>query len=176
MSFGDSTGTWIRRPNGQVWLVFWNLIAFLRSMGTTDKKRAALFRGRLGQAISAPKRVGGAKGRGKVVWATGDAVLSRIGAGNRATRAYILEETNDFLSEITHGRRRIAIGDAEKLAATNIGIAWRSADALLLLGAADRNFLAWTKNGYAKNGAALILNQETSRLIAKGGRVLKECM
>ena len=102
------------------------------------------------------------------VWATGDAGLSRIGAINWEKKEYILEDTDEFINEITPSHRIIAIGDDEQLAAaTSIGISWSNADTLLLLGPGNRNVLAWTKKGYAKKGAALILNQEPSRWIAK---------
>ena len=116
-----------------------------------------------------PKRVGLAKGTGKVAWDTGGAVLGRIGAINWATKEYILEETAEFLSEVTSSHRRVAIGDAEQLAATSIILARSVPKILLLLGTDNRNVLAWTRKGYAKKGAALVLNQETARWVERTG-------
>lgn len=65
MSFGDSTGTWIRCSNDQVWLVFWNLISFIRSMGERGADWASLFSGRLDQVIPVPK-----KSRWEEKWST----------------------------------------------------------------------------------------------------------
>ena len=104
-----------------------------------------------------------------MIWATGDAALSRIGAINWETRQYMVEETADFLPQITPVHRRTVIGDAEQLAATSIVIAWSQPTHLLILGTDNRNVLAWTRKGYAKKGAALVLNQETSKRIARTG-------
>ena len=100
------------------------------------------------------------------VWATGDAVLERIGSINWETKEYILEGADEFLTEISPARRRITIGDAEQLAETSIVLAWSSASTLLLLGTDNRNVMAWTREGYAENGSALALNQETSKWIS----------
>ena len=110
----------------------------------------ALFRWALGQITPVPKRVGRPKGKGKTVWATGDAVLEGLGAINWETREYIWEETDGLLREVATVRRRTVIGDAEHLAATSIVLAWSRADTLLLLGTDNRNVLACTRKGYSK--------------------------
>ena len=166
MSFGDETNTWIRRSNDHVWIAWWNLIAFVRALGGDGESLDSLFCGKLEQIIPLPKRVGRKQGSGNTVWATGDAVKERIGAINWEKREYIVEDTDQFLPEIAPEYRRVTIGDAEQLAATSIVLAWCAEDHLLLLGTDNRNVLAWTKKGYAKKGAALVLNQETSKWIA----------
>ena len=167
LSFVDTTNTWVRCTNDQVRIAFWNLIAFIRSISEDDEQRNQLFSGSLEQNIPLPKRVGRKKGSGKVVWATGDAVISRIGAINWEKKEYIVEETIDFLPQVTPGHRRTTIGDSEQLAATSIVLAWSHPSLLLILGTDNRNVLAWTRKGYAKKGAALVLNQETSKWIDK---------
>ena len=77
-----------------------------------------------------------------------------------------MEYTEEFLPEITAPHRRTVIGDSEQLAATSIVLLWSNPGELLILGTDNRNVLAWTRKGYAKQGPALILNQETSRWIA----------
>ena len=59
LPFADSTNTWVRCRNDQIWIAFWNLMAFVRSMGEEDDNWEQLFNGRLDQNIPAPKRVGG---------------------------------------------------------------------------------------------------------------------
>ena len=89
MSSADSTGTWIRRNNDQLWQPFWNLISLARAMGEDGDMWGTLFRGALGQITPVPKRVGKTTGVGETVWDTGDASLGRIGAINWGTREYI---------------------------------------------------------------------------------------
>ena len=122
--------------------------------------------GTSGKIIPAPNRVGIKKSRWEPVWATGDAVLGRIGAVNWETREYISEETAEFLDEIAPLRRRIFICDAEQLAATSIALVWSHSPTLLLLGNDNRHFLAWPRKGRTDKGASLTPNQETSKLIA----------
>ena len=168
LSYADSTDTWIRCGNDQVWLTFWNLIAMVRQFGEDEETWPNLFSGELGEIVSVPKRVGRPLGKGHVMWDTGDAVLGIVAAINCATREreYILAETQHYLDEINPPHRRIAIGDAEQLAATCIVIAWSHPTVLLLLGTDNQNVLSWAKRGYSKKGAALVLIQETARWVA----------
>ena len=115
LSFVDSTNAWIRCANDQVWIAFWNLIALIRSIGEDDEQWDLLFIGRLEQNIPLPKRVGRKKGSGKVIWATGDAVISRIGAINWERKDYIVEDTvdspsNNAETSSNHNRRFRTIG------------------------------------------------------------------
>ena len=166
LAFADSSGAWIRCDNDQVWITFWNLMKLIQSMSEDDEDWIKLFQGPLDQVISLPKRVGCPRGRGMVVWATGDAVLTQIGAINWDTHEYILEDTRRYLNEVNPPHRRIVISDAEQLVATGIIIAWAKPGKILLLGTDNRNVLTWTAKGYAKKGAALRLTQETSKWIA----------
>ena len=92
LSFAEQTGTWIRCGNDQVWLAFWNLVEHVRKMGEGDHDWESIFHGTLEQITPVPKRAGRPKSQGKTIWATGDAVLERIGAINWESMEYILEE------------------------------------------------------------------------------------
>lgn len=113
--------------------------------------------------------LGGEKGRGRTVWATGDVVLESLGDIHWETKEYILEENGSFLPEINRAHRRIAIVDSEQLAATGIVLSWSNSATLLLLGTDDRNVSARTRKGCAKKGSGLIMNKETSMWIANRG-------
>ena len=152
MSFSDSTDTWIRCGNDQVWPAFWNLIASARAMSEVEEARGNLSRWDLEKIISAPKQVGQKKGKGKTVWATGDAVLDKIGSNNWETKEYIWGETEGFLSEITPPHRRVVISDPEQLESASIILTWGKASVLQLMGTDNRNVMAWTRKGYAKKG------------------------
>ena len=80
-------------------------------------------------------------------------MLGEIGAINWETSEFILEETEEFLSEITHAHRLIVIGCSEQLAATSIAIAWSSANTLLLMGADNRNVLFRHRKDMPRKGA-----------------------
>ena len=67
LSFGNITDTWIRCASDQIWMAFWNLASFLRSIGETEDGWNDIFEGCLEQIVSLPKRVGGAKH-----WNSGD--------------------------------------------------------------------------------------------------------
>ena len=138
----------------------------LRSLSEGRGVWGEMSQGTLEQAISLPKRVGIPRGRGKVVWATGDAVIGKIGATNWHLNEYILEDSDDYLPEITSDHRRTTISDDEQLIATCIISEWTHREKILLLGTDKRNAMAWTTNGYAKRWAALVLNQENARWIA----------
>ena len=169
MSFTDSTETRIRCNNDKVWVAFWNLIALIRAMGEQGDDWKNLFCGNLERITPIPKRAGREKGRGKTAWEAGDSALGRIGSINWETREYIWEAAEEFLRELTPARRGIVIGDAEKLAATSIAMAWSSPSIHPLLGTDNRNALEWTRKGGAKKGAALAINQETSKWISDRG-------
>ena len=166
MACADSADTWIRCDKDQIWLAFWNLMALVRQYGENEKTRGSIFKGKIEQAISIPKRVGRPRGRGEVARATGDAVIDRFASINWGRTEYILEEAHEYLAEIMPARRRAVICDTEQLAATSVVVEWSRPEILLLLGTDNRNVLAWTNRGYAKKGTSLFLNQATSRWIA----------
>ena len=117
------------------------------------RKRGGEFRtGNLEQAIPVPKRVGHPRGKGRVAWATGDDTLGMIAAVNWETREYIVEESQEYLSEANPPHRRIVIGDAAQLSDTCVVAAWRRPYVLLFLGAADRHVLEWAKKGVCEKG------------------------
>ena len=167
LAYADSTETWIRCDNDQVWLAFWNLIAHVRKLSTNPETWNALFEGKLERVISIPKRIGHPRGKSAVIWTTGDAVLDKFAAINWERSEFMLENADEFLDEIIDAHRRKLICDTEQLAATSIVVAWSCEHSLLLMGTANRNVLAWTKKGYAKKGTALKLNQMSSFWIAE---------
>ena len=116
---------------------------------------------------SCTNRVGRMRGQRRGIWATGAAVLYRIGAINWDSKEYILGETDHFVSEINPPHRRVITGATEQLAETSIVLAWSRPDKILLLGTDNRNVPEWTKKGYAKKGASLLLGQMASRWISK---------
>ena len=65
IAFADMAGAWIRCGNDQVWIAFWNLIAFIRAMGDGDNDWGSIFYGIMGEIASVPKRVGGKRGNEK---------------------------------------------------------------------------------------------------------------
>ena len=99
MSFADPTETWIRCDVGQVWLTFWNLMKMIRILSKEKETWKALFEGSSDQVISLPKCIGSPRGRGKVIWVTGDAVLGQVGGINWDANEYILESADEFLRE-----------------------------------------------------------------------------
>ena len=79
---------------------------------------------------------------------------------------YLVANTSDFLHEINPARRGTAISDAEQLGTTCAVAVCGEPSQILLLGTDDQNVSAWTNKGYAKKGAACILNQATAKWIS----------
>ena len=100
LAYADSTETWIRCDNDQVWMAFWNLVSHVREIGSSTETWNSLFGGKLEGAISIPKRIGRPRGTSAVIWATGDAVLEKFAAINWERSEFILEEADGFLGEI----------------------------------------------------------------------------
>ena len=126
----------------------------------------SLFRGRLGDLITLPKRIGGVENTRQVVWATGDATLTHIAAINWEEKEFVWGSDEEFLRLIAPVHRPILIADTEQLAASCIVVVWGHKDQLLLMGTDNQNVSAWPKKGYSEKGASLVLTQETSRVIA----------
>ena len=101
LSYADSTSTWIRCDNNQVWLAFWNLFLCLRSFCADTPLWESLFQGRLGNLIPLPKRIVRLGETGQVIWATGDATLTHIAAVNWETKG-LREKRPGVFYDLSH--------------------------------------------------------------------------
>ena len=167
LQYADSTDTWIRCYNAQIMISFWNLVKLIRSLSRDTDVWPKLFKGSLLDAISMDQRLCSNNPPVSVTWITGAAVLNQFAVINWSRREYVIEETGAYIDEVSPGYRRTIIGDAEQLAASWAIVVWGGSEQIMLLGTDNQNVLAWTSNGYAKQGAALVLNQETPKWIAK---------
>ena len=153
--------------NDHVCMALGNLIKFLAGFPHDTTTWDALFDGALLGWVPLPKRLSFPVPDFQVIWETGGAALGRFPAINWKTQKYIVDGCLEFPDEINPKRRTIATIDVEQMESTTISITWGELEMVLLLGAENWNVLALAAIGFAKKGLASILNQETSKWVAR---------
>ena len=157
LSYSDSTETWIRCGQWDVWRCYWSVIFFLRVMVSNHQDGwGNLFKGHIGELLPVHKRIPGPTPCLPNLWTTGDATLTRLAAINWRTREFFSEPVRNFTAPFQRVLHEPCIDENELIAQAAIIVEWagNSIKEELIPGMDNMSALSWLNYGHARRGPA----------------------